>query len=64
MDKCHQISTKLLPLIHVENWFPCSISRIFWLIVFLFGYELDMIGGLVWDCRWVNFIKLARSYYL
>ena len=29
MDKFRQISTESLPLICEENWFQCSVSRIF-----------------------------------
>ena len=29
MGKFRQISTELLPLIHVENWFLCSLSHTF-----------------------------------
>ena len=34
MGKLCQISTESLPLICAENWFQCSISRIFWPITF------------------------------
>ena len=34
MDKFRQINTELLLFIRVENWFPCSISLIFWQNVF------------------------------
>ena len=34
MNNFRQISTELLPLIYVENWFLCSILGNFWLIIF------------------------------
>ena len=34
MNKFRQNGTELLHLIPVENWFQCSISHIFWPIVF------------------------------
>ena len=43
MGKFYQIIAELLSLIYVENWFPCSILGIFWLIFssnFVDLYEL------------------------
>ena len=40
MGKFRQISTELLPFIRAENWFPCSISRIFGRLSSNFVYEL------------------------
>ena len=36
MGKFRQMSTELLPLIYVENWFPCPILSIIWSIFFNF----------------------------
>ena len=50
MDTFRQISTELLPWIHVENWFRCSISHIFWPIVFqlCIGVDIFKRSGLRW----------------
>ena len=40
MEKFRGISTQLLPLIRVENWFQCSISRIFGRLPSNFVYQL------------------------
>ena len=47
MGKFCQISTELLPLIYVKNGF----NALSW--AFLGRY----LGGVVWDCGWVNFVK-------
>ena len=49
MDKFRKISTELLLLIRVENWFPCSISLIFLLLSSNFVYELIFLLVLVLD---------------
>ena len=40
MGKFRQISTELLPLMYVENWFLCSILGIFGRVSSNFLYEL------------------------
>ena len=40
MDNFRQISTELLLLTYVENWFLCSILGIFGRFSFNFVYEL------------------------
>ena len=62
MDKFCQICTELLPFICVENWFPCSISCIFLADCLQTLYMSWYLGGMVWDCRWIDFVKLAQSY--
>ena len=52
MGNFHQISTELLHLVGVENLFPLSN-----LIIFLLIFFTLCIRGVVWDCRWVNFIE-------
>ena len=57
MDKFRQISTEFLPLIRVENWFPCSILRIFFSNCLPTLYLRSYLRGVVWDYKWVNFGK-------
>ena len=47
MDKFHQISTELLPLIRVENCFQCSIMRFFGQLSSIFVYDLIVLKGVV-----------------
>ena len=50
------ISLELLPLICVENWFPCSILGIFSRFSSNFLLKL-ILGRSGSDCRWANFVK-------
>ena len=50
------ISLELLPLICVENWFPCSILGIFSRFSSNFLLKL-ILGRSGSDCRWINFVK-------
>ena len=58
MGKFGQISNELLPLNYVENWFHALSWAFFGRFSSNFVFELILGGGgVVWDCRWVNFVK-------
>ena len=42
MDEINRISTEVLPLVYVENWFRCSILGIFGPIFFKFCMRVDI----------------------
>ena len=63
MDKFRQISTELLPLIRVENWFSCFIPLIFLAHCLPTLYMSWYLIGVVGYCRWVIFVKFTHGYY-
>ena len=62
MDKFGQISTELLTLIRVEKMVSELYLAHFRPITFKLCMWVDILRGVVSDCRWVNFVKLAQSY--
>ena len=57
MYKFRQISTELLPLIRVENWYPCSILRIFGLL------PSNFVCALIFKRNWWLILKIIRSIF-
>ena len=59
MDKFHQISTELLLLIYVENWFWCFMLSIIRSIFF----KLCMWVDIMKECYWIAYhLMLSRKY--